>query len=107
MKLYRTVSKPEFDDYKAHHEFRVGRNTIEGKQFFKTEAGVNELIRESVRQNYQPPYQYIFIVHADADCMKQIKYDEQELDKYEAITVQETDLPAFNKCIKFVEQNDI
>ncbi len=35
MKLYRTTSVNEFKDFQRHDEFRTGKNTIEGKQFFK------------------------------------------------------------------------
>ena len=103
MKLYRTVSADEFENYQKYKVFKVARNTIEGKQFFKTEAGVNEFVKDAEKQDYFPPYKYILIVQSDLDCLEQIPYDEQELDRFEAITVHEDHLGSFNDCIKFVE----
>lgn len=103
MKLFRTVSTQEFNDYQKHKLFRVAKNTLEGKQFFKTEAGVREFITDANRRQYSPPYKYLLIVSVDKACLKSIPYDEQELDLFNAVTVYEEDLPAFNKCIKFVE----
>ena len=36
------------------------------------------------------------------DCLNSIQVFTTELDRFEAITVSENDLPGFNKCIKFV-----
>ena len=107
MKLYRTVSTNEFEDYTQFKQFRVARNTLEGKQFFKTEAGVKEFILDAKKQSYYPPYSHLLIVEVDSECLSNIQFDEQELDRFDAITIQEINLSAFNNCIKFVQLYDI
>lgn len=105
MKLYRTVSKAERDDYNKKEELRTAKNTLEGKQFFKSEIAVREFISSSKLQRYSPPYRYLFIIDINEECLESIDYDEQELDRFEAITILEADLPQFNNCINFIEQN--
>lgn len=107
MKLYRTVSKAERDDYIHTGELRTAKNTLEGKQFFKSEIAVREFMSNSKLQRYSPPYKYLFILDIDEECLGSIDYDEQELDRFEAITIFEADLPQFNNCINFIEQNVI
>jgi hypothetical protein len=101
MRIYRTVSRVEMDDFRKHRLFRTARNTLEAKQFFKSETGVLDFIRESRRGHFYPPYEYIFHVDIDETCFSNITYAEQEIDRFKAITVQEEDLPRFNNCINF------
>jgi hypothetical protein len=46
--LYRVVSRAEKNDYEDHRGFRTARNTVEGKQFFKSEQGVREFAKIAV-----------------------------------------------------------
>ena len=70
MNLYRTVSSSEFEDYKLSKQFRVGRNILEGKQFFKTEAGVREFVKDAKKQNYLPAYAHLLIVEVEIKLRK-------------------------------------
>ena len=54
-------------------------------------------------QNFSPPYSMILEIEILNDCLNNIMVFTTELDRFEAITVEENDLPAFNKCIKFVK----
>jgi hypothetical protein len=107
MKLFRTVSEAERSDYNGSGIFRTSTNTLEAKQFFKSEIAVQEFIRSSKSQRYSPPYKYLFAIDIDEHCLNQISYDEQELDRFNAITISEEDLPQFNNCINFVEENAV
>ena len=69
MNLFRAVSENEFQDYHQHNCFRIGVNTLEAKQFFKTLTGVREFVQDSVKQTFVPPYKYIFTVDIDAECL--------------------------------------
>jgi len=78
---------------------------LEAKQFFKSEIAVQEFIRSCKSQRYFPPYKHLFTIDIDEHCLNQIPHDEQELDRFTAITISEVDLPQFNNCINFVEQH--
>ena len=104
MKLFRTVSKAERDDYNSNKKFRISRNTLEAKQFFKSEIAVEEFIRDSKLRHYSPPYKYLLSIDINEQCLNLISYDEQELDRFPAITIHENDLPQFNNCINFVDE---
>lgn len=106
IKLYRAVSALEFEDYRSQKKFRTSKNTLEAKQFFKSEEAVKEFIKDSKKQNYNPSYKYILLVLVDKQCLENSIYEEQELDRFLAITIHEADLPLFNKCIIFVESYD-
>ena len=43
-KLYRAVSKSEYDDWKTISIFRTAKNTLEAKQFFKTMIAVKDFV---------------------------------------------------------------
>ncbi len=107
MKLFRAVSRAERNDYNDIKTFRTSKNTLEAKQFFISEIAVNEFIRSSKSQKYSPPYKYLFSLDIDEHCLSLIPYDEQELDRFTAITIFEKDLPQFNKCISFVHENAV
>jgi hypothetical protein len=107
MKLYRTVSKAERDDYIHTGQLNTAKNTLEGKQFFKSDVAVREFISNSRLQRYSPPYKYLLVIDIDEESLESIDYDEQELDRFEAITIFEADLPRFNNCINFIEQDAI
>jgi hypothetical protein len=86
--------------------FRTARNTLEAKQFFRSEKGVLEFVKDATNQSYKPPYKHIFIIHMNKDCFENLNYIVQELDRFEAITVYEDDLPAFNNCVIFIDEID-
>jgi hypothetical protein len=101
-KLYRAVSKLEFNDWEKYKKFRTAKNTLEAKQFFKRSEAVDDFIFHSKLQNFSPPYQLVFEIDILKECLSKIKIYEIELDRFDAITVDEDDLLEFNKCIKFV-----
>ena len=102
MKLYRIVSHDEREDFQKYR-FRTSRNTLEAKQFFKSEIAIREFYRDSLIQGYQPPYSFLISVDISEECLNMILFDTQELDTFEAVTVFEPDLPAFNDCINFTD----
>lgn len=107
MRLYRAVSGKEYKDHRHNKIFRTAKNTLEAKQFFKSDIGVVEFVRDATNQAYKPPYRYILIITVDEACLKSLVIESQELDRFEAITIHEQDLLAFNKCVKFVEEIDV
>lgn len=76
---------------------------MEGKQFFKSEEGAQEYIHGTRLRQYSPEYTYLLHVTIDEECLEKILYEEQELDRFKAITIHEGFLISFNKCIKFVK----
>ena len=94
-------------DYQREQIFRTARNTLEGKQFFKSEAGARSYKRKADKRAFLPPYRYLLIVEVNEDCLQQIPYEEQPLDDYEAITIHEADLPRFTDCVRFVDRHDV
>jgi hypothetical protein len=107
MILYRAVSGDEYKDYRYNKKFRTARNTLEAKQFYKSERGVVEFVKDATKQSYRPPYKYILTITMDEGCLNELDPEIQELDRFEAITIHEQDLLAFNKCVKFVEEIDV
>jgi hypothetical protein len=106
MILYRAVSADEYKDYMLDETFRLGDNTLEAKQFFKSETAVLEYVRATVKRSFKPPYKHILTIEVDNECFAAIAYFEQYLDGFEAITIPEDDLPSFNNCVIFTyEQN--
>lgn len=101
--LYRAVSRFEKEDLDAHKAFQISRNTLEAKQFFKSRIAVKQFVESSIIQRYDPSYAYIFIVGVDDDCFD-LSGRSQRLDGYDAIHIEEDDLPSFNNCIKFVRE---
>lgn len=106
MTLYRAVSNAELKDYHRSKQLRTSRNTIEGKQFFKTREAVNDFVADSRRRTYEPPYEHVFEININILCLELIDYEEQELDTFKAITIKEADLPKFNECINFIDEYD-
>lgn len=102
--LYRTVSTAERDDFNKDGQFRTSRNTLEGKQFFKSEEAVADYIRDTKIRGYIPEYTYLLRIELEVACLDKIPYEEQELDRFKAITIHEDYLIAFNKCIKFTTE---
>src|ERR1035437_2572281 len=101
--LYRAVSKAEKEDFDRDKHFRTGRNTLEVKEFFESEEGVNHFIDRTKRMQYDPPCDFLLHVKIDKQCLGNILYTEMELDGFTGIAIHENDLFSFNKCIKFVE----
>jgi hypothetical protein len=102
VKFYRAVSAKERLDYKRSRLFRTSKNTLEAKQFFKSETGVLEFILESKKAGFLPPYKYLYHIYIDEICLSKINYDEQLLDGYAAITIRESHLQDFNNCVNLV-----
>jgi hypothetical protein len=101
--LFRAVSRQEKEDYDTHLIFRTGRNTLEAKQFFKTRIAVTSFVDSAMEQNYDPAYAYLLTVTVDDDQFDTTQRT-QKLDGYEAVHIEEDDLPAFNNCVIFVKQ---
>jgi hypothetical protein len=106
-KLYRAVSQAEKDDYEKSGVFRLARNTLEAKQFFKSRITVKQFVESSVLRTYNPPYLYLLTITVDADRLTMANPDHMPLDGYEALTIAEDDLTAFNNCVIFVEEEGL
>ena len=104
MKIFRAISEMEREDYHACNLFRTSKNTLEAKQFFRLEADAREFINEAKKKNYLPTYKYLLDVEIDEFCFYKIHPEEQELDRFDAITIYKIHLPAFNNCIKLVKE---
>ncbi len=107
MLLYRAVSADEYKDYVVDEIFRLGDNTLEAKQFFKSETAVLEYVRATVKRSFKPPYKYILTIEVDNECFAAVTSFEQYLDGYEAITIPEDDLPSFNNCVTFAHTQNV
>jgi hypothetical protein len=105
--LYRAISRAEKIDYDTYDQLRTARNTLEGKQFFKSEIAVLEFASNANFRKYKPPYTFILRIGIDEDCLNAIDIDVQILDGFEAMTISEDDLKAFNNCINFVNQSEL
>jgi hypothetical protein len=101
--LYRAVSEQEKEDIDTQKVFRVGRNTLEAKQFFKTRIAVKQFVANAVVQQYDPTYAHLMIVGVDDACFD-FEGRIQKLDGYDAVHIEEEDLQTFNNCVKFVRQ---
>jgi len=107
MILYRAVSADEYKDHIVDEKFRLGDNTLEAKQFFKSETAVMEYVRATVRRSFKPPYRHILTIEIGNECLAAVTYFEQYLDGFEAITIPEDDLPCFNNCVTFTHQQNV
>ena len=107
MILYRAVSTSEFKDFKNDEKFRTAENTLEAKQFFRTEKAVLEFVRIAIKRSYRPPYKFILIIYVDNQCIQTINFEMQNLDGYDAITIQNEDLFSFNNCVTFIEDKHV
>ena len=103
IKLYRVISQSEKDDFDSNG-FRTAKNTIEAKQFFKSKEATSHFANKAKLQQYYPPYKYLLIVNIDKEDFDIIQHTSMQLDSYDAISIHEDNLPAFNNCIKFVKQ---
>ena|ERR1700722_9750806 len=104
IKLYRAVSQQEKDDYDHHKVFRTSKNTLEAKQFFKSGRAAKQFVVSAIEQDYDPPYAYLYIVDIDAECFDALVRTEDNLDGYDAVTIENEYLPDFNNCVKFVRE---
>jgi hypothetical protein len=105
--LYRAASRAEYDDYHRSRQFNTSINTLEAKQFFKSLIAVKAFVKSAVQQEYEPPYTYLFILTVNDKQLSRIAIDEMDLDGFEAISVPEEMLPAFNNCITFVKEKKL
>lgn len=103
MRLFRATSIDEVESIRLHAEFRTSRNTLEAKQFFKSVRAIEEFVRKARAQNYRPPYTSYIEFEVSDDCLNDTIFTEQELDGFEALTVDEEHLVTFNNCVNFTE----
>jgi hypothetical protein len=106
MTIYRAMSEKEFKDYQQAGELRTARNTLEGKQFFKSEVGARYFTERASKQRFAPAYKHILVFDLDEDCYQRAAEAEQILDGHAALTIIEEDLPAFNNCVTFIDKYD-
>ena len=92
--LFRAISQLEKDDYDANGIFKTGRNTLDGKQFFRSRTAVLSFVNNALEQDYDPPYAYLLIVSVD-DEQFDIEENTQDLDGYLAVHVDEDHLQYF------------
>ena len=102
-KLYRAVSNAEYKDWENTNEFRTAKNTLEAKQFFKTEVAVMDFIYQSNTTDLSSPYLFIIEIQVFKTCLENLKADYIKLVTHEAVSIDGDELPDFNKCITFVE----
>jgi hypothetical protein len=107
MKLYRAISQGEMDDYDQDRTFRTGLRTLEAKQFFKSRKAVESFVASSITQDYDPPYAYLIIINIDEQLLEVANPDSMQLDGFEAISINEDGLFAFNNCVIFVQQETL
>lgn len=50
--LYRAVSQKEKDDYDIQKCFKTGKNTLEGKQFFRSPSAVKDFVNNAILQEF-------------------------------------------------------
>jgi len=105
--LYRVVSRFEKEDFDSEGILRTRQNTLEAKQFFKSQEAINEFVSNSMLQLYDPPYEYLLIISVDKNSFNKIPHSNMILDGFDAISIHEDYLPRFNKCIIFVEQHSL
>jgi len=105
--LYRAVSKAEYHDYQKNKTFSTAQNTLEAKQFFKSRIAIRAFAASAVEQDYDPPYTSLLVVTIDDNRLSLVSVDIMDLDGFEAISVPEDQLPAFNKCVTFVKEERI
>jgi hypothetical protein len=89
---------------KNSSSFHTARNTLEAKQFFKSRTAIREFVVSSMDQKYDPPYTRLLILTLNDSMLSEVSYDEMDLDGFEAISVPEDELPAFNKSVTFVKE---
>jgi hypothetical protein len=106
-KLYRAVSEAEYKDWENINGFRTAENTLEAKQFFKTERAVKDFIHQSQAAHLSSPYLFTIEVHVLNTCLESLNADYINLDTHEAISIDEDELEGFNKCITFAQGNAI
>ena len=107
IKLYRAISQKEKDDYDELKIFRTGKNTLEAKQFFKSRTAVKQFVASSVIQDYDPAYIYLLVIEVDEELFDKSNPSNMKLDGYDAVNVDEDDLPSFNNCVIFVKQESL
>jgi hypothetical protein len=99
--LYRAVSDAEYFDFQKNPLFNTAQNTLEAKQFFKSRIAIREFVASAINQNYFPPYTRLLVLTTDDILLNNVSYDSMDLDGFEAISVPEDELPAFNNCVTF------
>lgn len=103
MILYRAISDAEKEDLGIDQKFRTQINTLEAKQFFRSEIAVWEYIQLASIRQFIPPYTHTISVFIDDHCFENLTYEQQVLDGHEAISIESNHLYNFNKCVNFIE----
>ncbi|MBW0161756.1 MAG: hypothetical protein HYI21_06870 [Sediminibacterium sp. Gen4] len=103
MILYRAISDAEKEDLGIDQKFRTQINTLEAKQFFRSEIAVREYIQLASIRQFIPPYTHTISVFIDDHCFENLTYEQQVLDGHEAISIESNHLYNFNKCVNFIE----
>jgi len=102
--LYRIVSNAEKDDYNECQHFRTHKNTLEAKQFFKSVEAIDDFYSKASVRGYEPKYDCIFDIIVDEVKFNAMHRQEMILDGFDAVSIDELDLPEFNDCVIFVKQ---
>jgi len=101
--FYRVVSEQEKKDFNIDGLFRTATNTLEAKQFFRSIEAINEFVDNARLQKYHPPYKYLLTIKLDKEHFNDISRVEMMLDGFDAVSIHEDYLSAFNNCVIFVE----
>jgi hypothetical protein len=102
MKLFRTVSDEEFDDFNLDKKFRLKEGHYECKLFFKTYAAASQFKKLYNQLMSLPFYNEIIEVEIDEQAFGVARLIEEEFDTHKGIAVYKQDLKDFNKMINFV-----
>lgn len=105
--FYRAVSDEEHCDYRNSNCFNTAQNTLEAKQFFRSRTAIREFVASAIDQSYYPPYTWLFILTIDDKKMSHIHFDTMDLNGFEAVSIPEDQLPAFNNCITLVKEEKL
>jgi hypothetical protein len=68
---------------------------------------VQELIKRSRISKFYPPYEFVLEIEIEKNCFSKIFFYAQPLDDHEALTIPDTHLPEFNKCVNLVTVHEI
>lgn len=107
MIIYRAISNNERLDYLKLRIFRTTSHTLEAKQFFLSDTGVQEFIRQCRISKFSTPYEFILEIDIDESCLSKIFFYVQPLDGHAALTIPHIHLPDFNKCVNLVIEYEI
>jgi hypothetical protein len=107
MLLFRAMSMAEFREYRGSGLLQIAGQTLEAKQFFRSEAAVMDFVKRADVQGFIPRYARMLTFVLDTDCFPADALQEQILDGHLAVTIAEEHLPQLNNCINFVRSHVI